>query len=477
MSQSADTYALGGKNKKGRKSLYQKREKIRPRAVSGRFNTLRVLSVVVLLGLYYGVPWLQWGGRQAVLFDLPARKFHIFSVTFWPQDFIFLTLLLILAALSLFFFTALAGRLWCGYACPQTVWTEVFIWMERLCEGDRNQQLKLDKQAWNLRKFRIKFSKHTLRVVFALFTGYTFVGYFTPIRELTGAVMTLSTSPWETFWILFYSFATWGNAGKLREQVCIYMCPYARFQSAMFDKDTLIIAYDEKRGEQRGGRKKTATKEEYQAEGLGDCIDCKQCVHVCPTGIDIRDGLQYACIACAACIDVCDDIMDKMGYDRGLIRYTTENKDEGKESHLIRGRTIFYAFVLTLVLGVFIIGMLMRVPLELDIIKDRNRLYVTDANGLVENIYQLRILNKDQHDHSYRISVRSEQLQGLKVQAPKSVAVVAGGVQTVPIRVAIDPIELKASSQALQIDLQSIDKPGLKVSEKARFIGPAPRRR
>ncbi|WP_395376763.1 cytochrome c oxidase accessory protein CcoG [Marinicella sp. W31] len=477
MSETTDTYTLGGTNKKGRKSLYQKREKIRPRAVSGRFNNLRVLSVVLLLGLYYGLPWLQWHGRQAVLFDLPARKFHIFAVTFWPQDFIFLTLLLILAALALFFFTALAGRLWCGYACPQTVWTEVFIWMERLCEGDRNQQIKLDKQPWNLRKWRIKISKHVLWVVFALFTGYTFVGYFTPIHDLTTAVLELNTSGWETFWILFYSFATWGNAGKLREQVCIYMCPYARFQSAMFDKDTLIIAYDEKRGEQRGGRKKSATQEEYQAEGLGDCIDCKQCVHVCPTGIDIRDGLQYACIACAACIDVCDDIMDKMGYDRGLIRYTTEHKDQGKESRILRPRTVFYAGVLTLITGVFITAMLLRVPLELDIIKDRNRLYVTNANGLVENIYQLRILNKDQQDHSYKISMDAENMPGLTLQAPEYVSVKAGAVLTVPVRAAIDPIELKSSNETVLIQIKSIDKPELEVSEKARFIGPVSRRR
>lgn len=466
-----------GAAKKGSINLYQKQEKIRPRIVSGRFNSLRILAVFALLGLYYGLPWLQWNGSQAVLFDLPARKFHIFSITFWPQDFIFLTLLLILAALSLFFFTAIAGRLWCGYACPQTVWTEVFIWMERLCEGDRNQQIKLDKQPWNFRKIRIKTSKHLLWIVFALFTGFTFVGYFTPIRELTVALVEFRLTSWETFWVVFYSFATWGNAGKLREQVCIYMCPYARFQSAMFDKDTLIIAYDEKRGESRGGRKKTATQEEYQAQGLGDCIDCKQCVHVCPTGIDIRDGLQSACIACAACIDVCDGIMDKMGYDSGLIRYTTENKDEGKPSRVVRPRTIFYASFLTIFVAIFVTAMWLRVPLGLDIIKDRNRLYVTNANGLVENIYQLQVLNKDQKDHSYRITVQSKAMQNLQVKAPESFSVKAGAVKMVPIRVAIDPIDMKSSNEELQIGLQSIDQPSLKVNEVARFIGPVSRRR
>lgn len=456
-------------------NLYKKREKIRTKSVSGRFNSLRILSVCLLLGLYYGLPWLQWHGRQAVLLDLPARKFYVFGITLWPQDFIFLTLLLIIAAVSLFFFTAIAGRLWCGYACPQTVWTQVFIWMERWVEGDRNRQIRLDKQPWNLTKWRIKISKHVLWLVFALLTGYTFVGYFTPIHELTEKIVNLTTSSWETFWILFYSFATWGNAGKLREQVCIYMCPYARFQSAMFDKDTLIISYDEKRGEPRGGRKKSASKQEYQAEGLGDCIDCKQCVNVCPTGIDIRKGLQYECIACSACIDACDQIMDKMSYPRGLIRYTTEHREEGGESRIIRPRTLFYAGLLTLLVGIFFVSMWMRIPLELDVIKDRNRLYMTNSEGFIENVYQLRILNKDQRQHSYKIQVSG--IDHLSVQAPELVQINAGSVATIPIRIAIDPIHIEQTSQKILIAVDSIDDADLKVIETARFIGPIVKRR
>ena len=299
-------------------SLYRKEAKVYPRDVNGTFASLRKLAMVVLLGLYYIVPWINWAGHQSVLFDLPARKFYILGLTFWPQDFIFLALMLIIAGLSLFFVTAVWGRLWCGYACPQTVWTEVFLWLERLVEGDRNKRIKLDASPWNRNKILRKSAKQFLWISFALWTGFTFVGFFTPIRELGHSIISFQMGPWETFWLLFYSFATYGNAGILREQVCKYMCPYARFQSAMFDKDTLVIAYDEARGEPRGGRRKSVVPSE---QGLGDCISCTLCVQVCPTGIDIREGLQIECIACAACIDVCDQVMDKMGYDSGMIFY------------------------------------------------------------------------------------------------------------------------------------------------------------
>ncbi|GAA0201364.1 cytochrome c oxidase accessory protein CcoG [Kangiella japonica] len=457
------------------KDLYEKRKKIFPKKVSGTFNTLRVLSVWLLLGLYYVLPWVTWNDQQAVLFDLPARKFQIFGLTYWPQDFIYLAMLLIIAALALFFFTAVAGRLWCGYACPQTVWTEAFIWMERLVEGDRNKQVKLEKEPWSFRKVRLRATKHLLWIVFALFTGFTFVGYFTPIKELTDSLQTLSFSGWEWFWILFYSFATWGNAGMLREQVCIYMCPYARFQSAMFDKDTLIIAYDEKRGEQRGGRKKDMSKEEYQAEGLGDCIDCMQCVHVCPTGIDIRDGLQYECIACAACIDACDDVMEKMGYEKNLIRYTSDNHDAGGKLRLFRPKTIGYGIALLAITTLFILSVWFRTPLELDIIKDRNRLYVTNSEGYIVNIYKLRILNKDQVAHTYTINVNGN--ENLVYQGPKQVSLPSEGIREVPVRVALDPYYLKDSSFEVNFTLQAVDNESIKVVQDAKFIGPVQRKR
>ena len=304
-------------------ALYERRQKIYPRQVHGLFARLRLSGVVALMGIYYFTPWLMWDERQAILFDLPGRKFYIFGLIFWPQDLIYLSALLILAALSLFFFTALAGRLWCGYACPQTVWTEVFLWIERKIEGDRMRQIKLDKAPWNGSKLAIKGAKHGAWIALSLWTGYTFVGYFTPIRDLGVSLLTLGLGPWETFWVLFYGFATYGNAGWLREQVCIYMCPYARFQSAMFDKDTLIISYDTARGEPRGSRKRSV---DPRQAGLGDCIDCTMCVQVCPTGIDIRNGLQYQCIGCAACVDACDDVMGRLGYEPGLVRYTASRR-------------------------------------------------------------------------------------------------------------------------------------------------------
>ncbi|HWH38738.1 MAG TPA: cytochrome c oxidase accessory protein CcoG, partial [Usitatibacter sp.] len=312
-------------------SLYEVRKKIYPRAVSGWFARWRWSLVALTQVIFYGLPWLEWNARQAVLFDLGARKFYIFGLVLWPQDFIYLAVLLVVSALSLFLFTAIAGRLWCGYACPQTVYTELFLWIERRIEGDRMARMKLDGQAAGPRKAALKVAKHAAWIALALWTGFTFVGYFTPIRDLVDATRTFSFGPWETFWIGFYAFATYGNAGWMREQVCKYMCPYARFQSAMFDPDTLVITYDQERGEPRGSRSRKADR---KALGVGDCVDCNICVQVCPTGIDIRAGLQYECIGCAACIDGCNQVMEKVGRPQQLIRYSTTHALEGKPTRV-----------------------------------------------------------------------------------------------------------------------------------------------
>ncbi|MEJ2345926.1 MAG: cytochrome c oxidase accessory protein CcoG [Gammaproteobacteria bacterium] len=449
--------------------IYAKHTKVYAREVHGIFASLRLLGVVVLLGMYYGIPWLSWNGRQALLFDLPDRKFHIFAWTFWPQDFFYLALLLIIAALSLFFFTALAGRLWCGYACPQTVWTEVFMWIERKVEGDRPQQMKLDRGPWNGRKVRIKATKHVIWVLFAAWTGFTFVGYFTPIHHLWHELTTLSLGSWETFWIIFYSFATWGNAGFLREQVCIYMCPYARFQSAMFDRDTLIISYDENRGEPRGPRKKSA---DYHAAGLGDCIDCTLCVQVCPTGIDIRNGLQYQCIGCAACIDVCDEVMDKMGYPRGLVRYTTENALEGKAAHILRPRVIVYATLLAVLFGALGYFISQRVPLELDVSRDRNQLYRQAPGGLVENVYNIKVINMENQARRYHLSV--EGLKGMKlINRFGDITVPGGQTSTIDVQTRIDPVTLKRASNDIYFIVATVGgEPAYQVKTPSRFVGP-----
>jgi cytochrome c oxidase accessory protein FixG len=448
-------------------SLYLAEAKVYPREVSGRFSRLRTLSVWVLLGIFYVLPWVQWEGRQAVLFDLPARKFFILGLVFWPQDFIFLTWLLIIAALALFFFTAIGGRLWCGYACPQTVWTETFLWMERFAEGDRGARLKLDKAPWSARKLARKSLKQFLWVAFALWTGFTFVGFFTPIRTLAGEVLALSPGPWETFWILFYGFATYGNAGYLREQVCKYMCPYARFQSAMFDRDTLVITYDEGRGEPRGARRRGT---DARAQGKGDCIDCTLCVQVCPTGIDIRKGLQIECIACAACIDVCDDVMDKMGSPHGLIRYTTTHALEHEPTRILRPRTLIYGSILVLLVLGFVAAVALRSPVSLDVIRDRNALYKLTDDGNVDNVYTIRILNKSEHPRRFMIEARGVSPLTL-IARQTEYLVPSGSVYSLPLRVrrpAYEPL----GPETIVFTLRSLDDPGVTTETEARFLAP-----
>ena len=408
--------------------MYAAQAKIHPREIDGRFSRLRLTAVFVLLGLFYLVPWLRWDGHQAVLFDLPARKFYVLGLTFWPQDFFWLAWLLIIAGVSLFFFTALAGRIWCGYACPQTVWTEVFLWLERLCEGRRNQRIKLDAAPWTRAKLLRKSAKQFLWITFALWTGFTFVGFFTPVHELGREIATASLGGWEAFWILFYALATYGNAGFLREQVCKYMCPYARFQSAMFDHDTLIVSYDTARGEPRGARKRSA---DPHALGLGDCVDCLACVQVCPTGIDIRDGLQYECIACASCIDACDAVMDKMGYARSLIRYTTENALAGAPRRIVRLRTVLYATLLAFLLGTFSWGILHRAPLIVELLHDRNALYREAANGAIENSYTLKLVNKT--ERTQRLHVEVEREDDLHIHGKVDTDVAPGEVANLPL--------------------------------------------
>ncbi len=448
-------------------SLYAAHQKIYPREVAGRFDRLRRLAVWGLLGLFYLLPWISWGGRQSVLFDLPARKFYVFGLVFWPQDFFYLTWLLVIAGLALFFFTALAGRLWCGYACPQTVWTEVFLRVEYWFEGDRNRRMRLDRGPWTREKLLRKGGKHLVWVLLALWTGFTFVGFFTPVRELGPMVLTLSTGPWETFWILFYGAATWGNAGFLREQVCLYMCPYARFQSAMFDRDTLIIAYDPGRGEPRGSRPRRA---DPRAAGLGDCIDCRACVQACPTGIDIREGLQYECIACAACVDACDAVMDRMSYPRGLIRYTSQQALEGQGTHVIRLRMLVYGALLGLLVAGFLVSLALRTPVGLDLMRDRNALYRTLPDGSIENVYLLRIVNKDTRAHTYRLS--AEGLPGIVIETDAAEHRVGSGeVYSVAARVRV-PATTARGSQPIRVQAQAVDDPRLTAVHEARFLAP-----
>ncbi len=449
--------------------LYKKQEKIYAREVNGRYQRLRKLSVWLLLGLYYLLPWIQINGQQLVLFDLPARRFHVFGLTFWPQDFILLTGLLVLAALSLFFFTALAGRLWCGFACPQTVWTEVFMWLEQFAEGPAHKRRKLDQRPWNAGKVRRKALKHGLWLLFALWTGFTFVGFFTPIIDLGQRLLSLQLGGWETFWIAFYSLATWGNAGFLREQVCKYMCPYARFQSAMFDSDTLIVSYDPARGEPRGSRSRELSHAQVQEQGKGDCIDCTLCVQVCPTGIDIRDGLQYECITCAACIDVCNQVMERMNYPLGLIRFTTQNAIDQQPGRVLRPRILLYGALLVLVAALWVYGVASRPPVLLDVMRDRNALYRELADGAIENSYTLRISNRTDARHDFAVSVSG--LDQLHIAGPQTISLQPGAVGSLPIILQAADVR-HGGRHDIEFTVVATDDAAVSGSAESRFFVP-----
>ena len=453
--------------------LYEVRKKIQVRSVTGIFATYRWLLVWITQLVFYGMPGLTWNGRSAVLFDLTTRKFYIFGLIFWPQDLIYLALLLMVSAFGLFWWTAIAGRLWCGYACPQTVYTEIFMWIEEKIEGSHVARQKLDKAPFSARKLWLRGGKHAAWLLFSLWTGFTFVAYFTPLATLFQESKTWNFGPWEMFWIFFYGLATYGNAGFLREQVCKYMCPYARFQSVMFDRDTLIISYDTERGEPRGSRKKSADPAEL---GLGSCIDCGICVQVCPTGIDIRKGLQYECIGCAACIDGCDQVMEKMNYPKGLIRYTTENalehnydEKKGLLSHVIRPRIILYTVILAILVAAMIGTLAVRNPLKVDVLRDRNTLVRETAYGL-ENVYTINIINTDEAVHAFSVDV--DGINGIKLASDTKLPIqmAPGSTQKFSVRVIADPAEAKPGTYEIHFKVKALDTPAMSRVEESSFI-------
>ena len=447
--------------------LYQRREKIYTRKIEGFFQRIRLYTGWPLLIGYFLLPWLSWDGRQAVWFDLPERKFHILGLVFWPQDFPLLAFLLIIAAFGLFAVTVFAGRVWCGYTCPQTVWTSIFMWIEQRFEGSRNQRMRLDKAPWSMEKLGRKVLKHGGWLFVAFLTGMTFVGYFYPIRELLPDLLTLSAGQWGVLWTIFFTCATYINAGWMREQVCKYMCPYARFQSVMFDQDTLIVSYDPVRGEPRGSRKRDA---DHREQGLGDCIDCNLCVQVCPTGIDIRDGLQYECIGCALCIDACNSVMDKMSYPRGLISYTSEHQLQGGKTHWLRPRMIGYVLVLSVMVGLFSYRVISRVPLEMTVIRDRNELYVTTMDGDIENIYTLSLVNMEQSMHEFEIVISG--IDGAEIIGDTLHTLDGGEVRSISLRVRIAPELLQRPSTEIEFTARATDRESLQISSESRFMRP-----
>ena len=439
---------------------------IHTRSFKGLYRNLRLLGAGALMLLFFGTAWIDWNGHQAVLWDLDSKQFHIFGATFWPQDFILLSAILMIAAFGLFFITVVAGRIWCGYSCPQSVWTWMFMWVEKVTEGERHQRIRLDAAPWSFNKLLRRGAKHGLWLAISLATAIGFVGYFTPVRDLVGDLLSWQVGATTAFWLLCFTAATYFNAGWLREQVCVHMCPYSRFQSAMFDADTQLVTYDAARGEARGPRKKNS---DPAAAGLGDCIDCTVCVQVCPTGIDIRDGLQIDCISCGACIDACNGIMDQMGYQRGLIRYTSERALAGGKTHWLRPRLVGYAIALLLMIGGLVWGLQERSLINLDISRDRS-VFRANSNGEIENIYTLKVLNKTQQSREYSLSLTDA--ERFNTQGLGNLQVPAGETGTIAVRVSHRDPAVAAGSEPLEFVVQDLNDATSKVSDESTFVSP-----
>ena len=396
-------------------SLYEAREPIFPRRISGPFRTLKWWLLALMLGIYYVTPWLRWDRGpalpdQAVLLDLAHRRFFFFFIDIWPHEFYFVAGLLVMAGLGLFLFTSALGRVWCGYACPQTVWTDLFILVERWIEGDRNARLRLHRQSrWDLRKLRLRLAKWAAWVVIAMATGGAWVFYFTDAPTLMQGLLTGQAHPaaWTTIAVL--TATTFAFGGFAREQICIYACPWPRIQAAMMDEDTLTVGYRDWRGEPRGKHRKADG-----ADHLGDCIDCRACVNVCPMGIDIRDGQQLACITCALCIDACDDVMERIGKPRGLIDYLALS-DETREraghaprpvwKHVFRPRVILYTALWALVGVGLVVALILRPDVEMTVAPVRNPTFVMLSDGSIRNTYDVRLRNKHGEDRPYALSI------------------------------------------------------------------------
>lgn len=458
---------------------FHSNKRIHPKRAIGKFANFRVFMIVATQLFFYVMPWIMWHGRQAVLFNIEERHFYLFSMVLEPADMLYLAGLMIVSAFGLFWWTTIAGRIWCGYSCPQTVYTEIMLWIDHFVEGDRNKRLKLDKEPWNLRKIRIKALKYLIIFIVAGWTGITFSGWFVPIRQFVPAIFTGTAGSIALGTAVFYGFVTWLFGHILREKVCLHMCPYARFQSAMFDHDTLVISYDVERGEPRGARKKTANKEETP---LGDCINCTMCVQVCPTGIDIRDGLQYQCIGCAACIDACDEVMDKMGYPRGLIRYTTEAvlkheyTDQDIKKRLLRPKVVGYGGVLLAAVIGLAVGIATRQTMQIDVIKDRGVMVRENTQGLLENSYNLSISNAS--DKTQIVTAEVSGLEDIHITGmpPKGIVVPAGQLVSAPVQVNVPPEYAEKGSHPIMFTFRyryegQPETEVREIKEKSIFIG------
>lgn len=441
-------------------------ETIHAKRMPGRFRNYKWYASILWL-IYFIGPYFRWDGQQAILFDIPHRQFHMFSLTVWPQDIWVLSLVLILLAMTLFGVTAIAGRVWCGYFCFQTVWTDWFTWLEDKIEGNPIQRRKLDAAPWNGRKIRLKLFKHTLWMLIAIVTGVTFAAYFTDAFDLWQRYLTLD-APFVAWVVLAaFIFGTYVFAGFMREQVCFWLCPYARIQSVMLDKDTELPTYDQKRGEPRG---KVRGKE---GVNRGDCIDCQLCIGVCPTGVDIREGMQEGCISCGMCIDACDSIMDKVDRPRGLIRYTSEKAMQGIAVPPLfkRPRVIAYSSIFLLAVGGIIYGLTHIPPVELSIVHERQPLYIQMSNGEIHNKYTIKAINKTLDDMHMQLSI--EDGHGITiVGGAKEIVLDAGKKIPLSVFLSARPESLANKRTRIRFVLENLGKPAVKLTYESAFMSP-----
>ena len=473
-------------NSKAARALYKKREQIYPKLVSGTFRNLKWAAMIVLLAIYYVTPWLRWDRGdfrpdQAVLVDFEGRRFYFFFIELWPQEVYYITGLLILGAFGIFLSSALFGRVWCGYACPQTVWTDLYIYVERWIEGDRNERMRLAKAPWSLSKWRKKFAKHALWLVIAAATGGAWVFYFGDAPTLTREIFTGQAATEIYLFVGLLTFTTYALAGTMREQVCTYMCPWPRIQAAMTDQDALSVTYRVDRGEPRGPHKKGASW-----EGRGDCVDCNACVAACPQGIDIRDGDQLECINCALCIDACDDIMRKVGRPTGLIAYDTQlnvQRRERKEParfRFVRPRTILYAVLMTLVGAIMLYELLNRSTLDLNVIRDRSPPFVRLADGSLRNDFALKLINMAPRARRIAISVSGLEgahiiVQGGALDADGRVIAEARPDSVANVRLhVVAPAGTESGSHPIRFVLDDLDSDDSAESASAFLAGGPP---
>ncbi|TMO69834.1 cytochrome c oxidase accessory protein CcoG [Pseudoalteromonas aurantia] len=434
------------------------------REQKGFFQKIRRYLSWLLMITFITIPFIQYGGKQAVLLDVATQQFRVFGATFLPQDFMIIAWIFMSGAFALFFVTNWLGRVWCGYICPQTVWMLLFTWVEHKTEGTRNQRIKLDKSPWSFNKVRKKTLKHVAWLLISVFTATSFMAYFIPAHTLYTDMFLLEWSGLTSFWVFLFAFCTYGNAGFLREKMCTVACPYSRFQAVMFDKDTLVVTYDTVRGENRGPRKR---KEDPKKAGLGDCVDCNLCVDVCPAGIDIRNGMQYECINCGLCIDACNDTMSKFGYEKNLIRYESENQANGIKTDPFRLKLLGYASLTALIIITMIVWAFNRTPIEASVIRDRNALYRMNYEGLVENPYTLSIINKTQQTMSYQISLGGLESATLKV--PTRIVIEAGEMELVPVTVIADGYDLRKKATAITFTIDALEDSSITMTKDSYF--------